>query len=589
MRRIIKNNFLMLKYIYQARPSHIVVTLLNSILSSLVSLYSIIMVGNVVDSVMQNGNIRTVVVILLIFAIVQIVYAYLNSWLNSVVIPHNTQIIHEKMQLELLKKSSKMKYACFEDSDFYNKYHIAIQQSDKRALAVLSSFSSMVGSFIGIASLISLMSAVDLSSIIIVSMNVVISIVLNTKSARVQKKFLIENAPQERLMTYVESIFTGKESSKDIRAFHYFPELLFDIFANASQTIKRLIWKFGKLFCKISKAQSINGTVSYVMIMCLFAYKVSISQIKISEFIILINASQKLIQQTKDFFNVIPQFYEHSIYIESYLDFVEAVPMAEENASGLSFPKNPSIELRKIDFCYPGSSKMILNNVTISIPYPSKVAFVGLNGAGKSTIVKLILKLYDPIGGQILVNGLDYSEYNLISARESISAVFQDYQIYDMSIAENILMRSLSNKEDDRLVKEALKFVGLYEKTMSLPEGINTILSKKFSSTGTLFSGGEQQKLAIARAYVKNYSVMIMDEPSSALDPIAERSILDAMYSLSEQKSMIIVSHKLSNVKYADKIYVIEDGSVIEEGNHQELLTKNSVYAKLYHEQASKY
>lgn len=589
MRQIIKNNFLMIKYIYQARPSHLIGTLLNSILSSVVSLYSIVLVGFIVDSIAQSGNFKEIIIILEAFAIVQMTYAGFDAWVTCVVTPKNMQIIHKKMQMEIFERASKIDYACFEDSEFYNKYYIATHQSDTRAIAVLNSFSAMVGNAFGITAFIAFISTVDAFSVIIILINVPISLFFSAKISKVQKEYVIENASKERLANYIQRVFTKKEYSKEIRIFDGLSFLLKNIYIKTSKDIRNLLNKAGRALFRLNTVQSLNSTTSYTIIMGYFAYKVFASLIKIGDFVMLINASQKLMQQTIGLFHVIPEFYEHSAYIESFRSFMEDVPVTEDYADRLHFPTTPSIELKNLSFRYPGAVKNALSDISISIPYPSKIAFVGLNGVGKSTIIKLLLKLYRPSCGQILINGRDYDEYSLRSVRNSISVVFQDFQLYDMSIAENILMRPVMEKTAEvELVKTALKAVGLYEKVMDLPDGLNAILSKEFCSKGTLLSGGEYQRLAIARAYAKNCSIMLLDEPSSALDPVAEQNIIDMVFKISNGRSVILISHKLYNLQNVDKIFLVDNGEIIEAGTHKELLAQKGAYAKLYRAQADR-
>lgn len=561
-------------------------TLVNAVFTSLVSLYSILWIGQIVNTITQGGEFQTVAIALLCYLAVQVLHACTNAWLSSLVFPKNVQVIREKMQAAIFEKASRMRYACFEDSQFYNQYYIATQQSTSRALAVLHSFSTLVGSTVGIVTLISLVSSVDFVSLLIVGINVLLSLILNARLAKSQKAYMMDNTPRERAMQYIHRVFTKKEYAKEIRSFQGLSKLLYASFFRESGKTKALIQQYGRPLFGMHALQGINSTLSYGALLGYFAYRVFASMINIGDFVVLINASQKLTQQSKELFNVLSQFYEHSLYIESFRDFMEKVPTEEENTADQPFPKNPSITLHGIGFRYPGTAKNVLEDLSLSMPFPSKVAIVGVNGAGKSTLIKLLLKLYEPTEGRITVNGVDYNAYSLSSLRESIGVVFQDYQLYDMSIAENILMRPVMDAEqDEKLVSEALRYVGLYEKVFSLPDGMHTMMTKEFCDNGTLFSGGEQQRIAIARICIKRSDVLILDEPSSALDPIAERTIMQDILTMARGKSLIIVSHKLNTILKVDKIYLLDGERVVEEGTHEELLLRNGLYATMYAEQ----
>ena len=246
------------------------------------------------------------------------------------------------------------------------------------------------------------------------------------------------------------------------------------------------------------------------------------------------------------------------------------------------------LDIKNIDFSYDNNFKAI-NNVSMKIKKGEKVAIVGINGAGKTTLVKLLLRLYDVNNGNIYINNQDYKTLNAKSLREKVGAVFQNIEVYAVSVAENVLLREVRNQEDIDLVNEALKFSGLYDYIYTLKDNINTVVTREFNKLGVVFSGGQTQKLAIARGYAQNYQLFILDEPSSALDPIAEAKVYDNMLELGKEKTMIFISHRLTTTVNADKIYLFENGTIIEQGTHQELIKLNGQYKKMFDSQAVKY
>jgi ATP-binding cassette subfamily B protein len=246
------------------------------------------------------------------------------------------------------------------------------------------------------------------------------------------------------------------------------------------------------------------------------------------------------------------------------------------------------IEIKNLHFSY-GETK-VLEDINLTITKGDKIAVVGENGAGKTTFVKMLLRLYDPQEGKIIYNKELYQDLKPESIRKKIGAVFQDFQVYSFSISENILLRKSKNKEDEELVIEALKFSGLYEKVMSFPKQLDTIITQEFDKEGVELSSGEKQKLAIARAYAGNYDFIILDEPSSALDPIAEAEIYDKMMKLGKDRTLLFVSHRLSTTVKANKIYLFSAGKVIEEGTHHDLMQmKDGQYQYMFNIQALNY
>ncbi|MFD2506408.1 ATP-binding cassette domain-containing protein, partial [Paenibacillus septentrionalis] len=214
---------------------------------------------------------------------------------------------------------------------------------------------------------------------------------------------------------------------------------------------------------------------------------------------------------------------------------------------------------------------------------------VGHNGAGKSTLIKLMMRLYDPTEGEILLNGRNIKEFDLMSYRSLYGTVFQDFKIFSMTIAENVLMRDVETEEDRQLVINALKKSRVYDKVATLPEGIDTMLTKEFDEQGVVLSGGEFQKIAIARIFAQEAELLILDEPTSALDPIAEFEIFESMMEACKDKAVVIISHRMSSAMLADRIYYMEDGEIQESGSHMELMQLQGKYAELFLKQAEKY
>ncbi|MBQ4511201.1 MAG: ABC transporter ATP-binding protein, partial [Clostridia bacterium] len=217
-----------------------------------------------------------------------------------------------------------------------------------------------------------------------------------------------------------------------------------------------------------------------------------------------------------------------------------------------------------------------------------KIALVGHNGAGKSTLIKLLLRLYDPTEGKISLNGISLEDLKLKEYRDMFSVVFQDFKTISLPVAENVLMRPREEGDDEKII-QALKNSGAYERIMELPNGIDTMLTKEFDKDGAVLSVGQAQKVAIAHAFVKNAPFIILDEPSSALDPVAENEMYNNMMKAGEGKAMIFISHRLSSAVSADRIYMLEQGEIVESGTHAELMKLNGKYADMFRKQAKNY
>ena len=286
-------------------------------------------------------------------------------------------------------------------------------------------------------------------------------------------------------------------------------------------------------------------------------------------------------------FENIMDIMKNGIFINNlrgFLEYVEEIPQDQDGEEpGQVFE---SLEFRNVSFSY--ENEQTIKNLSFVINKGQTVALVGHNGAGKTTIIKLLLRLYDPTSGVILYNGRDIREYNLKAYRELFATTFQDFQMFGMTIKENVLMGRHYENEDQRVIT-ALKKAGVYEKVTTLKDGIQTMMTKEFDAEGAVLSGGETQKIAVARTFVKDAQMKIFDEPSSALDPIAEYELFQNIMKEGHKHTMLFISHRLSSVKNCDKVFMLERGHLIEEGTHDELMAANGSYAQMYKKQAMNY
>ena len=279
----------------------------------------------------------------------------------------------------------------------------------------------------------------------------------------------------------------------------------------------------------------------------------------------------------------VAQFDERAKLIEKYRAFLHAEPAIRDGAQAAPKSQSGEIKLEHLTFTYPGGAAPVLQDINLTIHPGEKIALVGYNGAGKTTLTNLLLRLYEPTGGRILIGGQDIRDCTLQSHRDRFAAVFQDFQLFACRVGENV---ALSPQFDPERVRRALDHSGFQR---PLPRGVDTQLLREFDDDGLMLSGGESQKVAVARAFYKDCPFVILDEPSANLDPVAEYQLNRAMLEAARDKTVIFISHRLSTTVQADKIYVMEQGRIIESGSHSELMAADGTYAYMFRLQAEKY
>jgi len=313
--------------------------------------------------------------------------------------------------------------------------------------------------------------------------------------------------------------------------------------------------------------------------------------LSIGNFALIFQQSLNLTLGAEEILSMYSSMSARNKYIDKYFEFMntpKAINSPTKPASLPQTPYPPVIEFKNVTFKYPKTQRSILKKFNLTINPGEKIALVGENGAGKTTIIKLLLRFYDPTEGEILINGVNIKELNLEEWHKLVGALFQDFIKYQFTFKENVYIGNLSKIDNEKLLREAIAKSGASAYVGKLPEGINQVVGKMFEK-GIDLSGGQWQKLALARAFFRDAPLLILDEPTSAIDAKAEYEIFQNVQKLQKDKTVIIISHRFSTVRNADRILVLQGGKIIEEGNHKKLLAKDGLYAELFELQARGY
>lgn len=332
----------------------------------------------------------------------------------------------------------------------------------------------------------------------------------------------------------------------------------------------------------------IVNVFSEFLVLTLSVFDVVNQKIGIGDLQYNLNMVSRLRGQAQELMDNVNRFLDNNTRLLELQEFIDLRPEVEKNGT-LQPSDNPRIEFCNVSFRYPNAEQYVLRNCSFTIEPHEKIGLIGLNGAGKSTIIKLMFRFYDPEEGSIRLDGVDLKEYDIYAVRKVFGVLFQDYVTYCLPLREIIALSDFDERFNDEKLKRVCDISGASEIIKDWEQGFDSVLGRYYADNGKDMSGGQWQLVGLARAYFKDSEYMILDEPSAALDPISEDRIFEQLYHLSEGKSSVTISHRLSNTTLADKILVIADGHIIEQGSHDELLRQNGQYARLFHLQASKY
>lgn len=503
--------------------------------------------------------------------------------------------VQRKVKMMLYEKAKDLDLQCYDNPDYYNELVLAISEADKqidRCITFLRNVASGVTEFLSVDIYFLVK---DKFSVLIAALAFAIAFIFNQLYNQLSYKIRVSRNPFERKREYVKRIFYLNDYAKELRLNQEASTLLFEDFKKANEDVYQVEKCYAKKRFLLSflKRYIGNDFISDVVYISYLVYRATIMKaISFSSVAILYNSFGNLKWNMRIFTDIYPYACETSLYVQKILDFLDYEPKIQSQRKLPVSTQAKAVELRNVSFSYGEKYGSVINDVSLSIAPGEKIALVGYNGAGKTTLIKLIMRLYDPSRGEILLDGVNIKDYDVEKYRHSIGTVFQDFKIFGGSVVENVLL-DLNDGEDDSAVTEkvrkALTHSGLWERIQSLPNGLDTQLTTEFAKDGVNLSGGESQKLAIGRVFYKDAGLIILDEPSSALDPIAEYQLNHSMLEATENKTVIFISHRLSTTRLADRIFLLEKGRIAEQGTHEELLARNGRYAAMWRAQAGQY
>ena len=587
----LKNNLYILKQIHTASPGRIALNLVVIVLKSISNvLFDVYMLRYVINGIQKGLQFKNIVLFILAIAVYHLFVCIFENYYNETFAPISNQKIYKHIQKKLFSKASSVEISCFENPQFYDKYVKAISEASGRAFNVLDSLGNIVYSLFTISAMSFVVFMIDPILMVFALIPFTVSLVFGKKLNKIRYDYNMEMQEKARKRDYVRRIFYLADYAKEVRLANI-NKVMFKKFYESINELKAVIKKHG---IKVALLDYLfiasNDIIVYLGAILYASYKTLISKTMLyGDCVVVINSINSVAWSLRSIVDIFIQFQNHSLYIDNLRYFLDYKPSISENANGLDTPKDCKLTLKNVSFKYDGQQNYSIKNVSLNINPGEKIALVGHNGSGKSTLAKLMMQLYNATDGEILLNDIPIKEYKLKAYRDLFSVVFQDYKVFSMPVIENILLKDNLTAEEQAQAINGIKNAGVYDKIMPLHKQYNTVLTKEFDENGAVLSGGEYQKIAIARVFAKNSPMAILDEPSSALDPLSEYAMYESMMEACKNKAVIFISHRLSSAVLADKVYLMENGEIIESGTHSELLKKGGKYTDMWNKQAEKY
>ena len=558
----------------------------TAILKALAPFLNIIMPRFIIDELMGEKRIRLLILYVTITIVGNGLFSLLVKFLDTRVEIANFALVNS-FELHMGKHIMSMDYENLEDPEILDRKEKAIFPINNQGVLwrMFGSMINLLQSAITIIGLIVIVATLNVYLLWIIVLIMLINASLLKKEQNLIFEMNQRLIPLNRKIGYYITLISDFTFAKDVRIYNMKPYIMKKVDAYSIKSLQQ----FSEYFPKYGKADGISAINVQLQMLVVYAYmawQVLKGILGIGEFTMYIAAANNFSTSVYGMLFNFVEFIQNCKYLEQYLEFEQLPEKSDSGTRKLDKNKGIEIEFCNVSFKYPRCDAYTLKNVSLTIRDGEKLSIVGQNGAGKTTFIKLLCKLYEPQSGEIRINGVNIKEYSREEYHQLLSVVFQDYKLFSFSVRENI---SFHAAIEEQKLKHALEKAGLKDRIDKLERGFETSIYKNFDKEGVELSGGESQKLAIARAIYKDSPIVILDEPTAALDPYAEFEIYTRFHELVNNRTAIYISHRLSSCRFCDHVAVFDQGELVEYGTHQELERQNGLYSKMWHTQAQYY
>ncbi len=606
MTKSIKNDIYFLKYVFEFSPSYVIGEAIVAIVNGLMPLPGIIISKLLVDGLVYEVSFQKIVFYILVYAALQFAGSFITEFITERYININGHLYAMHFLLMVNRKKTELDLAQLDDPEVHQQAAMAEDLVYKGiGIDMIDNFFTAITSIVSIIATAIVLVYADILLLFMILLFSFFSVILDMGIENWELGQREENIYLTRVLNYYIEIMGDKACAKETRLYGFVSWLMEKYY----QTLKALRKRLNKLYNKILKInltsiilENLKNNGIYLYLAWLAFQK----KISIGGFSQYFNAAHQFSESISDFANFLVNLNINGKYIASFKDFMDLKPEIQKEYSSLCKEKfdkvieEPlTISMSHVNFRYKGMDKLAIEDFSYKFEQGKVYVIAGENGAGKSTLVNLLSNLYKPCSGGIYLNGIAVDSFNDKDYKSLFSVVFQDFKYFAFTIGENVALdkykkentnsQDTMDNETDREIKNALQAAGLWKKVKSLDKGIAANLGKIFYKDGVVLSGGENQKLAFARAIFHKPRILVLDEPSSALYPVAEDELLKSFQQISRDKIVIYISHRLSSSVLADEILFIKDGKLCESGTHYQLIKQQGEYARYYNTQAKYY
>jgi len=582
------------KMVWEAAPGLTAVNTVVVLVGGIIPTLSVYLMKLVVDSVVRaiqvNSQAETkhVLFIVVLWSGTQILSAVVGAC-SQFISGLQRDLVGNHVNVLQIEKASTLDLQYFEDHHFYDKLERAQREANSRPAQMIDQIFSLIKNAITLLSMLGLIASLSLWLVVLVVAASLPSLFVQARYSTQFFSLLSLRAPEQRRLSYLSWLLTTDIPAKEVRVFGLCDSLLGQykaLFARFFRENRDLALRRGAAQVGLVALATLVSGIMYLYVVL----KVLAGRITIGGLTLYYQACQQSSQSMNVLLFGLSNMYENSLFLTNLFDFLDYQPRLSISPTPQAIPApiNRGIVLEHISFRYPGTDEWVLKDISFTIRANEAVALVGDNGAGKTTLVKLLTRLYDPTEGRILIDGIDLRDFDPAELRSRIAPVFQDYMHYQVTARENIGFGCIEELGNEERIRWSAERAGAAEVIRSLPLGFATPLGRWFQD-GHELSIGQWQKMALARAFMRDADLLILDEPTASLDVRSEYEVFEAFHNLTKGKMAVLISHRFSTVRMADRIVVIEEGRVIEEGSHDELLLRSGRYAELFDLQAASY